>query len=110
MKATISGLGALLGAALLPSVLLAQCYAPVPTAPDMCGPGYYCVNNCGLIYGPNHCVYPPFPPFQGMLPGPKPPPGAGGPGGCVVGPGGIIYPAFPSHPFARSPRDFFMDP
>jgi hypothetical protein len=49
------------------------------------------------------------------------PPGRGGPGGGGgggpggMGPGGSGGPpygiaVFPVHPFARSPRDYFMDP
>lgn len=136
---------------------------PRPKAPDMCGPGYYCDGPCGMIYGPNYCVRPCFPPFNGLLPTPMqkqprtpeeyqemvrrqqqlmapqqglPPlpaspgakqypnlrPGAAPPGPYAqpappgnyppgyappgVGPYGIA--TFPVHPFARSPRDFFM--
>lgn len=78
-------------------------YPPIPQAPDMCNPGNYWTSTCGLTYGPSHCVYPPYPPFQGMVPGP-PNCGPGGPGG----PGGANSPTFPTHPYARSPRDFFM--
>jgi hypothetical protein len=97
MKATISWLGALLGLALLSSAAQAQCcYVWPPSAPDMCGPGFYSANCYGLVYGPGYSVQPPFPPFQGMVFGPKAPGGGGG------------MPTFPSHPFARSPRDYFM--
>lgn len=48
-------------------------------------------------------VLPGFPPFQGMLLGPN----RGGPGG-PGGPGGGGPGVFGAHPFARSPRDFFM--
>ncbi len=77
-------------------------YPPIPHAPDMCNPGYYWTSSCGLTYGPAHCPYPPFPPFQGMVPGPPKP--YGGP----AGPGAMNSPLFPTHPYARSPRDFFM--
>jgi hypothetical protein len=91
-------------------------YPPIPQAPDMCGPGFYWVNNCGLVHGPAYCPRPCYPPFQGMVPGPPPPrPGAapGAPGAPgVAGPAGPYGPAgsptFPTHPYARSPRDFFM--
>jgi hypothetical protein len=90
-------------ALLLASLANAQCYYPIPQAPDMCGPGYYGANCCGQGYGPGYCVRPPYPPFQGMVFGPKTPPG--GPGG----PGGPFgEPSFATHPFARSPRDYFM--
>ena len=60
-------------------------------APDMCGPGWWGVNQCGAPYGPNYCVYPPFPPYNGERPS------LGG-----------NSPAFMTHPFARGPRDYFM--
>jgi hypothetical protein len=68
----------------------------------MCGPGYYAANCCGQVYGPGYCVYPPFPPFQGMVFGPQNRGGPGGPGGPFG------QPSFATHPFARSPRDYFM--
>ncbi len=111
MRATIPLLGAVFSFALLAPAAHAQspggncaapqAYAPamppyscapfVPQAPDACGPGFYATNCCGCLYGPNYCLRPPFPPFNGMLP----PPNNNGP-------------AFPTHPFARGPRDFFM--
>jgi hypothetical protein len=94
-----------------------------PQAPDACGPGFYAPNCCGQWYGPNYCLRPCYPPFNGLLPSP-PRPGNGdgtgnGNGNCAPGgpgcaaPGGPGcatpgIPAFPTHPFARSPRDFFM--
>jgi hypothetical protein len=98
-----------LGASLAQAQVYGGCYyPPIPQAPDMCGPGYFWTSTCGLTYGPSHCVRPPYPPFQGMVPGPPPPRcGPGGPGaGGPYGPGGS--PTFPTHPYARSPRDFFM--
>jgi hypothetical protein len=86
MKATASLLAALvLAAAAVPAAhadnpLFPKC----PQAPDMCGPGYYATNNCGALYGPNYCVRPAHPPFNGLLPAP----GGGGPGGPGAGPGG----------------------
>ena len=73
-------------------------YCPVPPlrAPDACGPGFYAPNQFGMVYGPNFNVYPPFPPFQGMLPIPSCPNNGGG------------SPGFATHPFLRSPRDFYM--
>lgn len=91
-------------------------YPPIPQAPDMCNPGYYWTSGCGMTYGPSHCVYPPYPPFQGMVPCPTPRGGAPGmpgmPGAArapgLAGPGAMPSPTFPTHPYARSPRDFFM--
>jgi hypothetical protein len=94
---------------------------PIGRAPDMMGPGFYSQNPYGVWYGPNWNVLPPFPPFQGVLPGKvghaieatrysafqpqyapyftqKNYPGHPSP----------VNNVFPSHPFARAPRDFFM--
>lgn len=66
-------------------------YPSTPQAPDARGCGYYVTNPGGMVYGPNYCVYPCFPPYNGERP-----PLQGN------------APQFRSHPFARSPRDFFM--
>jgi hypothetical protein len=86
-----------------------------PPAPDACGPGTYCMNPCtGGVYGPCYWLRPPWPP-EVLCPsrgGPGCPPGGqgAGPGGMMGGPGGPGgIAAFPTHPFARSPRDFFME-
>jgi hypothetical protein len=95
MQAIVRAFGALLVLTLAASAAPAQYYHPcVPRAPDARGPGFYCPNYCGLIYGPNYCLQPPFPPFQGMVLPPCPPSNS---------------PLFPTHPFARGPRDYFMD-
>jgi len=88
-------------------------YPAIPQAPDICGGrGYYSANCYGQPYGPNYCVHPPFPPYNGALPTPKipippvksallpptPPPPCGPP----------PSPLFTPHPYARSPRDYFM--
>jgi hypothetical protein len=98
MKATVSGLGALV-------VMLALCggaRADHPyffgcgnrlQAPDACGPGFICTNYYGAPYGPNYNLRPAWPPYNGALP----PPDWGNNGG-----------AFGNHPYARSPRDYFM--
>jgi hypothetical protein len=114
MKATlVSRMAALLALAAL-GILVAPAhaqYACTPQAPDACGPGYYNANCCGAVYGPNYHLYPCFPPFNGMVFGPPRPPGMPGypgfPGGPGA-PGAPGMPCFPSHPFARSPRDYFM--
>jgi hypothetical protein len=98
MKATMSWLGALLCAGFLAHSAQANypCYPP-RLAPDTCGPGFYSVNAYGAVYGPNYWVYPGVQPWNGFHPN------------CVrpkAGPAGP--PVFPTHPFARSPRDYFM--
>ncbi len=115
MKATVLGLAAVLFAGLAatsananPNVLPGH-----PQAPDACGPGYYAPNCCGQWYGPNYCLRPCYPPFNGLLPCPARPGNGNGNGngnGASGGPGCATpgIPAFPTHPFARSPRDFFM--
>lgn len=130
MKATITCLGALAAALVAASAACAQpCYpCPPPSlfggacAPDMCGPGFYAVNCCGCPYGPNYCVHPCFPPFNGLLP--NLPKNAAAQQPCMPGMGGRppapCFPSmpymqppmpavpFPTHPYARSPRDYFM--
>ena len=106
MKGLGLSLAACLGLALGAGVSQAQpncgCYyPPIPQAPDGCGPGFYWANNSGMVYGPGYFVRPPYPPFQGMVFPPKPP---GGPGGA----GPLDTAMFGTHPYARSPRDFFM--
>ena len=97
MRATFICLAALLGLALTGGTTSAQCvWYPIPQAPDACCPGYYVVNYWGAVYGPNYNLTPPYPPFQGMVCPPN------------NGNGGGQQPAFPTHPYARSPRDFFM--
>jgi hypothetical protein len=96
MKATLPWLGALLIG--LAGASLAQAnnnyygyyYPNIPQAPDACGYGFYCTNRCGQVYGPNYYVRPPWQPVGGIQPSIN------------------NQNRFPSHPFARSPRDFFM--
>jgi hypothetical protein len=109
MRVTLPWLGVFLGLALAAPAAKAQCFVPyIPKAPDMCGPGNYGTNWAGLYYGPNYCVYPPFPPYQGELPGPCAR-GAGPAAGLPGIPGQMGGPlTFPSHPYARGPRDYFM--
>jgi hypothetical protein len=80
----------------------------VRVAPDMCGGYFYCTDGC-TWYGPSYCVYPPFPPVSGIVPGPT---------DCPKGPVPTPYQfqqqqqqagvALPYNPYMRSPRDFFM--
>lgn len=118
MKALFLGLGIVLGSALTAGSANAQCFVPyIPKVPDACGAGNYAPNLNGLYYGPNYCVFPPFPPFNGMLPVPQ----AGNPMPYLAGmprprPGCLPpylspfggQPTFPTHPYARGPRDFYM--
>jgi hypothetical protein len=109
MKATSRWLGALLLAAAAASTASAYPYAPCcppPPAPDACGPGFYLTDRCGCVYGPYYCVRPCFQPFNGVLLGQ--PPRAGGAPGMASCPGCPAVPIFPTHPYARGPRDFFM--
>jgi len=107
--------------ALAASQASAQCYyiAP-PTAPDMRNPGYYYQNCYGVIYGPNYWVRPPFPPYQGVIPGPpKQQQGPHPMAQYAKNPEEFqkamemyykqqSFGGFPRHLWARSPRDYFM--
>lgn len=99
MKATLPWLAAILAVVLAGSAAKAQCFGRcIPQAPDACGPGYYAPNIYGAYYGPNYYLRPPYPPFNGIAP----------PCIRIGGPSQPGSPAFPTHPYARSPRDFFM--
>jgi hypothetical protein len=118
MKALLSGLASLIVTGLFSCLAMAEGYCRpqvypayyphcgdygcVRTAPDMCGPGFYAVSCCGVPYGPNYNVHPPFPPVGGM-----PPSMNGSMGGPSMG-GPMGGPQFTPHPFARGPRDYFM--
>jgi len=97
MKATFAGLAACVVACAAATV--AQADNPprpyIPQAPDACAPGYFGSNPYGATYGPNYYLRPPYPPYVAV---PLCPPGQQQQGPL----------AFPTHPFARSPRDFFM--
>ena len=113
MKATLPWLGAALVAVLAAPAAHAQYFGRpcAPQAPDAYGPGFYAPNMYGQWYGPNYSLYPGFAPYNGERP---PVSGAGGAGGFggAGGAGGFGgaggAPGFPTHPYARSPRDFFM--
>lgn len=122
MKATLFSLAAVLG--VLAAAPLAQAQYCCPPLIQY-GPPPYCwyqQDVLGHWYGPNCYLTPPYPPFQGMVfapPRPAPQPGMQPRPGMVAVPGQapVLYgngngmggiPAFPSHQWARSPRDFFM--
>jgi hypothetical protein len=118
MKAAILAVGVVLGALAAAAPAEAQtCYPLIPQTPPTC---WYQQNYFGQWCGPNCYMYPPYPPFQGMVfAAPRPPVAPGMPPrpGMVPVPGGppvLAMPgyggtvAFPSHQWARSPRDFFM--
>jgi hypothetical protein len=117
---------------------------PFGQNPDACGPGWYNQHQCGMVYGPNYNMIPPWLPFNGMLPGPQgdclmcaksniapwhvqqaraaglipgtpAAPGFPRPPGTPFTPPTPPHPdhplgpgIYPSHPYVRSPRDFFM--
>jgi len=98
MKATVSCLGALVVALAITSAARATdpfSYCFQRQAPDATGPGFISYNYYGAPYGPNYYVRPPWPPFNGLLPVPQNQANGGGP-------------MFPTHPYARGPRDYFM--
>lgn len=99
MRATLVGLAGWVLLGLSPTFVQAgppPYWQGPPQAPDACGCGWYNAHPNGMVYGPNFNVYPPFPPWNGLVPGPR------------TGDGGGGSPSFPTHPYARSPRDFFM--
>jgi hypothetical protein len=102
MKASLSCLAALLLACAAAATVQANPWfpTPYPQAPDACGPGYYCTGPCGMVYGPNYCLRPAGMPFNGFVPPVN--------NCCGNGNGPLNSPLFPTHPYARGPRDFFM--
>jgi hypothetical protein len=82
---------------------------PPPRAPDFQNTRPFYYNTAfGMTYGPNYYVYPPFNPYQGVLPGPSANWSCGPSGGDVLAAKALGIAAFPSHLYARGPRDFFM--
>ncbi len=117
MRATTMGLT---GVALLlaGSVAHAQPAFLVPPAGCVpCNPTFYTAGACrNCWYGPNYCFQgaclPPSP-FNGMVTVPKEQALQGGYPGMAPGLQGYGPPpagpaSFATHPFARSPRDYFM--
>jgi hypothetical protein len=139
MKATSAWTAPLAALLLAASSASAQYMAPVSKrplgyAPDAFGPGFYVVCPDGQTVGPNYCLYPPFPPYNGVrpmivpirkqAPG-KPPtwqfrtyaPQQQMPQqmpqlpkmDMLALPGQMAnQDVYPYHPLVRSPRDFFM--
>jgi hypothetical protein len=108
MKATLPWLAAVIAIALAGSAARAQSSYPCPSpAPAVYGPynGPSGMYGAG-VGGPDWSRYPSGPPFNGMLFGPGGPNGNGPNGNGPYGNGGPL--TFPTHPYARSPRDFFM--
>jgi hypothetical protein len=138
MKATYVWPGALLLAGAMASLAHAQVLRypcspvyerPLPTAPDCRGPGFFYTCPRGTTYGPNYYLRPWWDPTTPICPQARP-----GQPGCIPGMPGQLAPppaypgmagmpgmqgvpgaparqatlVFPTHPFARSPRDFFM--
>src|SRR5437762_12204707 len=121
MRLTLALASAGMALALSASPASAQCCCPcpicVPQAPNTYGPCYFAVHCEGGVYGPNYCLRPCFPPFQGMVFPPKtkgkgvqqaggpsgglPPPGAFCPPGMVPTPSGAVAgpgPGAPGYP------------
>lgn len=101
MRLLLTSLVALLVAAIFvspasataPNYPCPECIRYAAPAPDACGQGWYNTNCYGAVYGPHYNVTPPFMPWQGALPAPQR-------NNCCG--------SYPSHPYARSPRDYFM--
>jgi hypothetical protein len=125
MKAIIPWGGGVLATLLLTTAAHAQVWVtpvtkqPILPAPDMCGPGWYYVNDYGTVLGPAYNVVPPWAPYNGYRPPLKttgPATQAAGyalPNGAPLGvapqqQGPPVQTYFPTHPYARGPRDFFM--
>jgi hypothetical protein len=132
MKATVLWLSALAGTGLTASITSAWTYCspvlhvPLPAAPDACGPGFYTVCPNGTAFGPNYWLRPPCDPFNGHFKtvtmnagqkmmadklgipfNPAYNPHLTAPYGSPA-PLGATPSAFPTHPYVRGPRDFFM--
>ena len=113
MRYPALGLGALLTTLLAVSFANAgpqPHYTPLPPyAPDVCnGCGWYNSHPNGMTYGPNYWLQPPWMPFNGFVPPVANGNGGGNGGGNGNGNGLPGSPVFATHPYARSPRDYFM--
>ncbi len=107
MKSIRRCLGALAGTLLLAAPAAAQypgCVPGYPLPPVPYGGGYYAAPVIGQPYAlPPGAAFSevPFSQFPGIAPWAGG--GFGGPEAAAP-----MGPVFPSHPFARSPRDYFM--
>jgi hypothetical protein len=103
MKATLPWLAALVLTAAGSALAQAQAYYPFPMppqAPDPFGSCFYGTTCGGAVYGPSYGMNLPCAPFNGFRPPLQGPALQGQDGGCPA--------ALAVHPFARSPRDYFM--
>ena len=94
-KAMLLAAGVLFASLFTAGSAKAQCFGccPCPQGTNAFTPAFYGPAYGGQWYGPSvPQMNPPYPPFNGMVFAPTPPPEV----------------RFPSHPFARSPRDYFM--
>jgi len=84
-------------------------HRPVGIAPDACGPGFYVWCPDGQTIGPNYWLRPGFEPYNGVRPqvyrinNGRP---EFAPSFQQLQPSAPA--AYPYHPYARGPRDFFM--
>jgi hypothetical protein len=110
MKAMFVTFGAALAAALAASTANAQNFGRcVPQAPDCCGPANYAPNWFGQYYGPNYNLYPGNGPYNGPVDSPRFTVQPNGRFGVGAGGPGVAPPlSFPTNPYMRGPRDFFM--
>ncbi len=109
MRGFVPGLGAVLLAGLTAGTVSAQ-YCPGGShAPNACGSGYCAAGEQYGFYGPNLNVCPGFPPVGGVAPFSVPVPGhASWFGSLFHHDHQRGFATFATHPFARSPRDYFM--
>jgi hypothetical protein len=106
MRTTVTGLAVAVVLALVGSAAHADGYFGPGPAPWACNSPYYGAGPNGGWYCPNLCFQGPClppAPFNGMLAIPNH--NGNGAGNGAPYPG---LATFPTHPFARSPRDFFM--
>ncbi len=103
MRWTVTGIAAAVLLGLAATGARADWFPGPPPSPYGCNSPYLTTGPNGQCCMPIYCFRGPClpPPFNGMLPLPQ----RGG-----AGPGGFPFQvaSFATHPFAHSPRDFFM--